>query len=146
MSVAIQATRCPKIFAGCWYLQSCLLLYSSRTLLQYFAVTERHTEREVSYLLLLCGRHQRHRPAHKARNLTCAVWLILSVQYQQKLSADTVKSQRTAWCRPQSHLMCVSSCFTRFRALGLWSRGMIQYSASRFASCCISHLTTPLVP
>ena len=39
--------RCSSIFAVCRYLQSCLLLYASRTLLQYFAVVERHTEREV---------------------------------------------------------------------------------------------------
>ena len=42
-----QTTHCPKIFAGRQYLRSCLLLYFSRTLLQYFAVAERHTEREV---------------------------------------------------------------------------------------------------
>ena len=41
------------IFAGDQYLQSCLLRYPSRTLLQYFAVTERHTEREVWYKYLI---------------------------------------------------------------------------------------------
>ena len=45
-----------------------------------------------------------------------------------------------------NHLMCVNLCFTRFMALRLWSPGMIQQLASCFASCCISHLTTPLVP
>ena len=29
------------------YLRSCLFLYASRTMIQYFAVAERHTEREV---------------------------------------------------------------------------------------------------
>ena len=47
------------------------------------------------FLLLLRGRHQRHHPAHKSHNLARAVWLILSV-HQQKQSADTVESQRTA--------------------------------------------------
>ena len=41
------------IFAGGQYLQSFLLQYPSRTLLQYFAVTERHTEREVWYKYLI---------------------------------------------------------------------------------------------
>ena len=47
MSIFIQTMCCPNIFAGRQYLWSCQLLYPSRTLLQYFAVAERHTEREV---------------------------------------------------------------------------------------------------
>ena len=47
MSIVIQMTHCSKIFAECQYLRSCLLLYASRTLVHYFAVAERHTEREV---------------------------------------------------------------------------------------------------
>ena len=47
MNVIIQTTRCSKIFTGRRYLQSYLFLYASMTLLQYFVVTERHTEREV---------------------------------------------------------------------------------------------------
>ena len=54
-------------------------------------------------LLLLREWHQSHCPAHKLHNLPRAVCVILTVQYQQKPSADTVKSQRTARCRPQSN-------------------------------------------
>ena len=56
-------------------------------------------------LLLLPGQHQIALgcPTHKSRNLMRAVWLILSVQYQQKPSTDTVESQHTAWYRPQSN-------------------------------------------
>ena len=52
---------------------------------------------------LLHGRHQRHRPTHKSRNLVSAVCIILIVQYQQKPSAGTIESQRTARCRPRSN-------------------------------------------
>ena len=55
------------------------------------------------HLLLLHGQHQRHCPAHKLHNLAHSVWLILSVQYQQKPSADIVESQRTARCWPRSN-------------------------------------------
>ena len=55
------------------------------------------------HLLLLRGRHQRHHPAHKSHNLARAVCIILTAQYQQKPSADTVKSQHTARCRPRSN-------------------------------------------
>ena len=48
------------------------------------------------------GDIKRHRPAHKLHNLTCAVCIILTVQYQQKPSAATIESQRTAQFRPQS--------------------------------------------
>ena len=50
---------------------------------------------EATTLYTLRGRHQRHCPAHKSRNLTRAVCIILTVQYQQKHSAATVESQRT---------------------------------------------------
>ena len=42
-------------------------------------------------------------PAHKLHNLARAVCVILTVQYQQKPSADTIESQCTARCRPQSN-------------------------------------------
>ena len=42
-------------------------------------------------------------PVHKSRNIARAVCVILTVQYQQKPSADTVKSQCTARCWPQSN-------------------------------------------
>ena len=54
-------------------------------------------------LLLLSGQHKRHCPTHKLHNVVRAVWLLLSVQYQQKPSADTVERQRTAWYRPRSN-------------------------------------------
>ena len=47
MSHVIQTMRSSMTFTEHRYLQSCLLLYASRTLLQYYAVIERHTEREV---------------------------------------------------------------------------------------------------
>ena len=53
MKIIIQMKCCSKIFRGRWYLQSCLLLYASGNVLQYFqfAVTDRHTKREVQCIL-----------------------------------------------------------------------------------------------
>ena len=52
-----------------------------------------HTSFNKYFLLLPGGRHQRHRLTHKLCNLAHAVCVILTVQYQQKPSADTVEHQ-----------------------------------------------------
>ena len=108
----------------------------------YYSKTIAYWERawaDYNILLLLHGRHQRHCPAHKSHNLVRAVRLILSMQYQQKPSADIIKSQRTAWCWPRSNnkpFNVGEDCVTRFKALRLWSRGVIQHSANESLMTC----------
>ena len=86
-------------------------------------------------LLLLRGRHQRHCPAHKSRNLVCAVWLILTMQYQQKPSK--VSAQLDVGHRATINHFNVGEVVlvTWFMALGLWSHGVIQHSTS---PCAVS--------
>ena len=69
-------------------------------------------------LLLLRGRHQRHCPAHKSRNLVCAVWLILTMQYQQKPSKVSAQLD-VGHGATINHLMLVRSCLLR----DLWHSG-----------------------
>ena len=98
-------------------------------------------------LLLLHGQHQRHRPAHKSRNIAHAVCVILIVQYQEEPSADTVESQRTARCWPQRNNKPFN--VGEFMPYAIYSTQVVVSwcnTALGFASCCISHLTTPLVP
>ena len=93
------------IFSLCFILHWGIPAFRAKIRFQILVLFICVPARSIPYLnlLLLRGRHQRHRPAHKSRNLARVVWLILSVQYQQKPSADTVESQYTAWCRPRSN-------------------------------------------
>ena len=113
------------------------LLYIS---VMFYHYVEAHT-------VVTSWQHQRHCPAHKSRNLARAVCIILTVQYQQKPSSDTVKSQCTARCRPRSNnkLFNVGE-FVLYMIYG--TRVVVSWrdAALGFASCCISHSTTPLVP
>ena len=100
-------------------------------------------------LLLLRGRHQRHccGPSHKSHNLMRAVWLILSAQYQQKPSADTVESQLTARCWPRSNNKPFNvGESVLYEIYGTQVVVSWRDKALGFASCCISHSTTPLMP
>ena len=124
-----------------WSVIATFIMYISGTM-QVNMLIEQTT---YQHLLLLCERHQRRRPAHKSCNLTRAVWLILSMQYQQKPSADTVKNQCTARCQPRSNNKPFNvGEFVLYEIYG--TRVVVSWrdKVLSFTSCCISHSTTPL--
>ena len=95
-------------------------------------------------LLLLRGRHQRHCPAHKSRNLACVVWLILTMQYQQKLSKVSAQldvGHRATIIKPFNVGEVVLYVIYGTRVVVSWCD-----TALNFTLCCISHSTTLHVP